>query len=73
MINFKEFLVLPYFMERFVIKCLPEMSMLDYKVDYSNHKKFNSSGWYYTLFYTVLYFTVIHNKLILMCILAIFP
>jgi len=38
------FLVLPYFMERFVVSCLPGMSMLDYKIDYINHKKFNSSG-----------------------------
>lgn len=43
-IYFLEFLVLPYFMERFVINCLPGMTMLDYKVDYVNHKKFNSSG-----------------------------
>lgn len=40
-----EFLVLPYFMERFVTNCLPGMTMLDYKVDYVNHKKFNSTGW----------------------------
>uniref|UniRef100_A0A2S2QQ38 Zinc finger CCHC domain-containing protein 4 n=1 Tax=Sipha flava TaxID=143950 RepID=A0A2S2QQ38_9HEMI len=39
-----KFLVLPYFMERFVIKCIPGMSMLDYKIDYINHKKFNSTG-----------------------------
>lgn len=39
-----KFLVLPYFMERFVVNCIPDMSMLDYKIDYINHKKFNSSG-----------------------------
>ncbi|XP_050420842.1 rRNA N6-adenosine-methyltransferase ZCCHC4 [Adelges cooleyi] len=39
-----KFLILPYFMERHVINCLPEMTMLDYKVDYVNHKKFNDSG-----------------------------
>ncbi|XP_050547183.1 rRNA N6-adenosine-methyltransferase ZCCHC4-like isoform X3 [Daktulosphaira vitifoliae] len=39
-----KFLILPYFMERYVKSCLPEMSMLDYKVDYSNHKKFNDTG-----------------------------
>lgn len=43
-IYFTEFLVLPYFMERFVVNCLPDMKMLDYKVDYVNHKKFNTAG-----------------------------
>lgn len=48
---FAEFLVLPYFMERFVVNCLPGMSMLDYKIDYINHKKFNSSGKYFSTVY----------------------
>lgn len=36
--------VFPYFMERYVVKSMPEMTMLDYKVNYSNHSSYNDSG-----------------------------
>ncbi|XP_065218540.1 rRNA N6-adenosine-methyltransferase ZCCHC4 isoform X2 [Planococcus citri] len=38
--NVIEFLILPYFMEPFVLKSFPNFSMLDYKVVYVNHRKF---------------------------------
>lgn len=36
--------VFPYFMERYVLNAMPEMTMLDYKVSYTNHKTYNDKG-----------------------------
>lgn len=36
--------VFPYFMEKYVTKSMPEMTMLDYKVSYTNHSTYNDSG-----------------------------
>lgn len=38
--DFHVFLVYPYFIESWIKKWLPEFNMLDYKVSYSNQKKF---------------------------------
>lgn len=38
------FWVFPYFMERYVTKAMPEMTMLDYKVSYTNHRTYNEAG-----------------------------
>ncbi|XP_072156755.1 rRNA N(6)-adenosine-methyltransferase ZCCHC4 [Bemisia tabaci] len=37
-------LVLPYFMEKQVSNYFPDLIMLDYEVNYINHKKFNAGG-----------------------------
>ncbi|KAG8186767.1 hypothetical protein JTE90_010661 [Oedothorax gibbosus] len=34
----------PYFLEPRIIKSMPSMEMMDYKVDYANHKKFGSKS-----------------------------
>lgn len=36
--------IFPYFMERYVLQEMPEMNMLDYKVNYTNHKTYQESG-----------------------------
>lgn len=36
------FWVFPYFMEVYITKLMPEMEMLDYKVDYTNHETYHS-------------------------------
>lgn len=36
------FWVFPYFMETYITKIMPEMEMLDYKVDYTNHETYHS-------------------------------
>lgn len=34
--------VFPYFMERYLVRSMPEMTMLDYKVSYTNHPTYNN-------------------------------
>lgn len=38
------FLILPYFMEHYVKAFMPEMTMLDYKVNYTNHDSYKDGG-----------------------------
>lgn len=38
------FLILPYFMENYVQQYMPEMTMFDYKVNYTNHDSYNDAG-----------------------------
>lgn len=36
------FWIFPYFMETYITKFMPEMEMLDYKIDYTNHETYHS-------------------------------
>lgn len=36
------FWIFPYFMEMYIKQLMPEMTMLDYKVDYTNHETYHS-------------------------------
>ncbi|XP_031619947.1 rRNA N6-adenosine-methyltransferase ZCCHC4 [Contarinia nasturtii] len=36
------FWVFPYFMEMYITSLMPEMDMLDYKIDYTNHETYHS-------------------------------
>lgn len=36
------FWIFPYFMETYITSLMPEMEMLDYKVDYTNHETYHS-------------------------------
>lgn len=38
------FLILPYFMDNYVTLYMPEMTMSDYKVNYTNHISYNHAG-----------------------------
>lgn len=37
-------LVFPYFMETYVRKVMPELSMSDYKINYANHSRYNETS-----------------------------
>jgi hypothetical protein len=38
------FWIFPYFMENYLKKSMPEMEMVDYKVNYTNHKSYNEAS-----------------------------
>lgn len=58
------FWVFPYFMETYITSLMPEMEMLDYKIDYTNHDSYHSGHDGRKLGSPVRLFTNVPNYLI---------